>query len=424
MSTAHSNGTVVIEWSPGRVRRFNPTQDTWVSGEKISDVVRAGETIIVAPSRRVTYLKSARVPNVNASEVRKVLDVQLNQLLPIPSNLAASDFRLTSNVDSEGRLAIVCAVRAEHLEDIYSEAKAAGAQIKQVIPVAFASQALAKEQGVSDCTVIELTPDGLAIDVVAGGELRYSRVAAGVSTEDQIGAELKRTEAVSGTTASGATLATGGLPVANATVHIRPPSISALNANLADQIGISLEPPALVAQRESRRRSSRLRLALLSAAAAVVTWLFVYFSYSDARKQVESAVRKRAAILKTLRSAQTAAQNHSQTRVNMETEVRNLFMPAQKADEVAAVVSQCVPQGLWLSGFVFERGKPLQIRGSALTSAQVTTFVDKLSQTSRFRDIKLQFINDASIDLIKVVQFSLSAHVVGNLPLDNKSGGK
>lgn len=420
MSGSRTNGVVVVEWSPGLVRRFDPVRDEWTTGKAICDVVASGQSVVIAPSRRVTYLKSARVPNVSPGEVRRVLDVQLSQLLPISGTSAASDFRLTSDVDSEGRLAVVCAVRAELIEEIFAEAKSAGVNVVRVVPAAFGSFALAKEQGLSDCTVIEQTPDGLAIDVVSDGELRYSRVAASVKTESEIEAELKRTAAVAGAS-SDYTLAAGGLPAANVAKNVRTPSLTALTGPALEQIGISLEPPSLVAMRESRQKSSRMRLAILSMVAAAVMWLFVYFQYDDANKKAREIVKKREATMKSLTSAQTAARNRVTSLTKMEAQIVNAFQPAQTPSDVATIVSQCTPQGLWLTGFVFERGKPLQLRGAAMQSGQVTQFVDQLGETGRFRDLKIQFINDAQVDLTKVVQFSATAHVIGNLPVSEKS---
>jgi Tfp pilus assembly protein PilN len=90
-----------------------------------------------------------------------------------------------------------------------------------------------------------------------------------------------------------------------------------------------------------------------------------------------------------------------------------------------ALASALAPSDVWLTGVTFERGKPLLVRGTALSGASVAAYLQSLSGQSRFRDVKLVFANDATIETTQVQQFSISAHAVGNLPLtDPKAQGR
>jgi Tfp pilus assembly protein PilN len=96
---------------------------------------------------------------------------------------------------------------------------------------------------------------------------------------------------------------------------------------------------------------------------------------------------------------------------------KRAFEPAQPLSDLAAVVDDSLPPGAWLTGLSIERGKPLQMRGAARTADDVARFMDTLGATSRFRDVKLVFANSARIDETPVVQFSVTAVGVGNLPM-------
>jgi len=416
------NGVVVVEWAPNKVRAFDAQSGRWKSGDSVASVVAPGSSVVIAPSRRVTYLKSVRVPNVPPSEVRQILNLQLNQLLPISASDAATDFRLTNDVTSEGRLAVVCAVKSELLDQIEREAKDAGAQIKRVVPAAFGSALLAKERGLRDCAVLEYTPDGLALDLIADGELRYSRLAPDVSSEHEIANELKRTFAVAGTSTD-QILAAGGLPAREATQSSELGSAEMLAHVNADALGISLVAPHVIAAREAKARSSKARLAVFSTLAAALIWIVVFLQYADASRKLSEISAKQQIALQSATAIKNAEQSKLNASLQKQQIVERAFHPAQPAADVASVVSNCVPSGVWLTGLIFEKGKPLQIRGSALSSQQVTEFMQRLGNSGRFRDVKLAFMNNAGSNAFNTVQFSATAHVIGNLPLVDKTAG-
>lgn len=423
MSRASSNGVLVIEWSPGKVRAYDAHTNKWKSGSNIGEVCSPGIEAVIAPSRRVTYLKAVRVPNVGASEVRQVLTMQLDQMLPISSNDAATGFRLTSDVNSEGRLAVVCAVKSELLDTIQAEAKAAGVTVRSIVPVAFGSQLLATDQGLQNCTVLEFTPDGLAIDLIADGELRCSRVAEAADSEASIEAELVRTASVAGTQ-PGTIVAAGGLPAGVATYRFDSSAAELLTSANAGALGVELEAPSVAILKKQRDAAKRVRLAMLTATAAVLVWTLVYFQYADANDRIVSAAGAGETQLRSLRSASSAVELRLDSAKKMQAVLDRAFSPPQSASDVAKFVAEAAPEGLWLTAISFDRGKQLQIRGTALKDTHVTRFLETLTNSDRFRDVKLQFMNDATVEMTKTVQFAASAHVVGNLPIDLRGVAK
>jgi hypothetical protein len=93
------------------------------------------------------------------------------------------------------------------------------------------------------------------------------------------------------------------------------------------------------------------------------------------------------------------------------------FAPAQKISDVTKVATQLIPKGVWLTALNLERGKLLQLRGSAKTSDSVAQYVGSLSKQSRFRDVRLVFANAGEIEGEKVILFNITAFPVGNLPV-------
>jgi hypothetical protein len=130
--------------------------------------------------------------------------------------------------------------------------------------------------------------------------------------------------------------------------------------------------------------------------------------------------------LKRATTLQKAVQADLTRYADGESILARAFSPAQKLSDVVTLAAIKVPKGIWLTGVSVERGKDLQIRGISKTSQLVTTYVDALAAESRFRNVRLVFANDSTIDEEKVTQFSISAFPVGNLPLldPGKKGGK
>jgi len=101
------------------------------------------------------------------------------------------------------------------------------------------------------------------------------------------------------------------------------------------------------------------------------------------------------------------------------------FNPAQKFVDVIQVFGLTSSPKSWFTGITLERGKLVLIRGDAIDGKTAAQYVEELSHDKRFRNMKLVFANKAVIGKKPVVQFAISGHVVGNLPLDQvPEGGK
>jgi Tfp pilus assembly protein PilN len=331
---------------------------------------------------------------------------------------------LTNDVDAEGRLAVVAAMRESDLKTLLADAKAAGFKIERVIPAAFGSMLLAESLGHRDLAVVQDTREGLAIDLLAGGELRYSRVAPMPANPALIDGEISRSfQAVSLSCAP--TLAAGGFPYAEAEYKSATHTLEALATTALDRLGINLETQETRDKRQKDLVSKRSRMALLMCAAALVAALYVYFDWSDHAEQADKANAKWNLGLTKLRK-ETKTLEASMTKLGATSDsLKRAFQPAQTPYDILTTIANHAPKGLWLTGITFERGKIMYIRGTSSTGEAVTAYLQALTSEDRLRDVKLVFATNGEIEKTPVVQFSIQAFPVGNLPLiEQKKGVK
>ena len=410
---------LIVEWSPSQVIAFEPTSKRAQRGETIAQAISGFSTsrdVLATVSRRSAFVKTARIPNVEPDETRLILDTLVAGLFPIPPAEVSYDFRLSGDLNTEGRLTLVGAVRSSDLRSLHEQAKAAGVQASRVVPAALGSVLLAENLGHLDCAVAQQTEDGLAIDLIAGGELRYSRVCAMPVSHAGIEAEVARTFAAAGLPCS-PTLAAGGLPFAEADLHAKTSSMEAFALPSARNLRFNVETTETIRARVKAQRSQRLRVSLLVLTVSVLLGVAVLMERDAETRKVQSfvdywngVVNRKRVIRKHEESRVAANQGYADV-------VSRAFTPGQYFSDVVTLISNTAPPTVWLTGITLERGKPLIMRGISTNSNAVADYVAKLSAEPRLRDVKLVVANNATIDKTPVVQFSVSAFPVGNLPL-------
>lgn len=413
---------VVIEWSPNHVAWVGADGRVMEAPSLVSAAAHVdARDVVIAFSRRSTFIRAYRVPPASKGEVRRILEMQLGQLFPAPASELAFDFHLTEDSNQEGRLAIIAAVRVCDLTQMFSDAKAAGFRVTQVVPVALGSSVLAKSMSLTHCAVAHRVADGLAIDLVAGGELRYSRVAPLPTSALAMEAEVGRTFAAAALSCA-PTVAAGGLALPDAEISTDSTALSALLGALLD---IDLQTPEQRAAKTRSNETRRLRWSLLLFGAALIMATAYYLDWSDA----QASAHHGDAVWNRKLSQARATRDRAADRLSLQTSIKQIldgaFHPAQRPSDVLTVAANSAPAGLWITGFSLERGKSLTIRGTTVRSEAVYEYQDSLVNNPRFRDVKLVFANNAQIDNTPVVQFSIQAFPVGNLPLAEatKKGG-
>jgi Tfp pilus assembly protein PilN len=410
-----------IEWSPGWIRALDVATGKTAQGETFADianVTNGHRQAFVAISRANVFLKTTRLPRAASDDLRRILSVQMDQIFPLPASQLSFDFIQTNDLTADGLATIIAAIRADDLRRLRLELKQAGITPTKIFPSSLASASVAARAGFVDALVIESDRNGIALDVVQAGITRFSRVAPSGSDP--------ATEAVRTIAAAKVTDPT---VIAVGEVNV-PGAVDSLDStlslfNLAPPFNFELAEDRIL---EAKRRvSQRTRLAVLMLLASLLLVATVWADRQDsdaAFKKVQGANARQVTKLSSIASLESS--NASKLGA-VQTALHRAFAPAQPLSDIAGVVADSLPAGAWLTGMMVERGKALEVRGASKSAADVGHFVDALSASPRFRDVKLVFANSALIGKVPVVQFNVTATCVGNLPMpvpDKKTAAK
>lgn len=400
-----------IEWSPTKVRATSPDGSIHEAANLTDLKGRVSGNAIVLLGRRSSFVRAVRLPNAKSSEIASIAKLQAAQIFPSVQGELAFGHVSTQDVTGEGRLTLLTASPVATLERIYSEAQPAGIRVMGAMPVSLGAVPVAKSLGVEHGAVADIGVDGLGIDLVHAGCLVYSRSAAEMG---DIEAEFERAF-LAAQIPPGPRILARGLNGQGALSSNETCATALIGAGHEFESAV-LELPAEVRRREKAAITNRARLAVLVAAAAVVVCALIW---NDRQEAADKVKRAQAVFTKDLRGLTTRREAALRTAANAKSalvEIERAFEPAQPISDVLSVISNAVPQDVWLTGVNYERGKPLVLRGVARSNEAVGIFLDGLTANERFRDVKLVFANQAMIESTNVVQFSMSAHVVGNLP--------
>lgn len=405
-----------MEWSPSSLRVWDPVTKTFGAFKDLGAVKSAfGPDLVLAISRRNSFIRTTRLPDAAKADVARILALQIGTLFPVSPSEVATDFALADDKNAEGRLAVVAAVKSDVLRELLEQCDQAGVQPRAIVPAALGSSLLAKHLGHQECAIVEPVPEGLAIDIVHEGELRASRIAPMVPSE-LIDTEIARSFAIAKTPCADP-VAAGGLAFAEAAFATDLPSLAMLSDT---SLPMSFQLPEAVAklQKAETRRMQRVVFFLWFAALilGVGLWDMRARSLADVRKEESKWTNKLAGLRKTLGQTETKS-NELLTKKGV---LELGFASKQRFADVAALLATFTPEGLWLTGINLEKGKEANVRGTAVRGEAVTEFLDLLTQQDRFREVKLVFANNGQIEKTPVVQFSISLHVIGNLPIDSK----
>jgi hypothetical protein len=426
VSKGHGVAAPIVVWSPTSVSWIDASHNL-VTVDTLKDIAHQlpSREVLIAVSRRSTFIRSTRVPNTGAADIRRILQVQLGHLFPIPAQELAFDFHVTGDVSSEGRLVVVAAIRGSDLELLHAQAREAGLKISRVVPAAFSSPLLARSMNLDNAAVVHRTAEGLAIDLVVAGELRYSRVASMPATSLGIESEISRTFAAAVVQCS-PTLAAGSLALPDADA-----STDRWATDLFDgaHLDVNIETAELRAKRERNSESGRLRIGLILFCGAAVFLGWQTMRFVQFRRAATGAGSRSAKELRDLADLSSAEQGKAIASNDLLKILDRSFHPGQSLADVVTIVANDVPNGVWLTAITADRGKPLILRGTSTNGNAVAAFQDSLinesqDSTHRFRDVKLVFANNAEVEKTPVVQFSISGFPVGNLPLVDLSAKK
>ncbi|MEA2553346.1 MAG: hypothetical protein QOJ65_1522 [Fimbriimonadaceae bacterium] len=421
-SKAQSTG-VIVEWSPGSVSAFDSARRTIYRGTSLADIAPSlsSRDVVMAIGRRACFVRSLTVPDAPKQDLLQGLRMSIGQHVPIGTADACVDLRIVGDVGPDGRAATLVAMRAVDLRTLYDEARQAGLRIIATVPAAYGSWVLANGTSLPNCAAVSESADGLGVDLIQGGELRYSRALPPNSSNGQLAPEILRTFSAAGLKSS-PTLAQG-FPVPSAEYSVAKTPLEALAGTGWSTPGVRFELPEAVAARAKAGKSRRARLATFLCAAALLLATFAYVDRANAQDKVNKEKARIASSLKKLSGTRDRLLTQTNEQAAMQATLARGFKPAQRLGDIAALVNNLLPPKAWLTSVGVERGQAVNIRGTALGADAVPTYLNALNHESRLRDVKLVFANNALIESTPVVQFSISAFPVGNLPLVDKIRG-
>lgn len=408
----------VLEWSPGACRVFVPGTGNLTKFGPLAEVLAAAgnpSKVVLALGHRQAFVKHTYLPDVGRAELLGLLKFRTAEMFPVGQTSLAYDVLPGKGRGPEGRSATVVAAKAETLSQAESELRALGCKIVRTLPVSLGSIGLVEP---GPTLVVQPVPEGIAFDVVRDGTLAYSRVAT-VSDEVELKREVSRTLESAGV--EGADVATaGGLTVGDWRL-VQGTSLASLAGNLPN--GLDLRLPEQVAKEEAGKVTSRRRLAVLLMASLACGACMVYLERDDAARQVAAEKTKMGRETTRLKDKKSVIDKRLTEINGTLTFAADGVHPRQYLGDVVTVAANNAPEGLWLTGITMERGRDLSVRGTAKKEEQISAYVNSLAASDRLRDVRLVFSNKSDIDDVPVVQFAVSAHIVGNLPLEEIGKG-
>lgn len=402
---------VVLEWAPGQVELLHHAQGrrgTATTVAELRGVLAGQKEVWVGVARSAVFLRTLRLPRASSDDLRSLIELRIGQLFPIPPSQLAYDFYQTEDQNVDGVLTLIVAMRSQDLQQLNRELKEAGVSAARIIPAALGAVEVAQQAGVKDALVVGNALGGQSLDVVQGGVVRLSRT---VSSDEYLTREGQRTLAAAG--ASDLPWVTAeGLSVPGAR---QSPTSGLAQLHRAAPVAFELTEDRL--KTAKKRIAGRTRLAVLMTVSALLLATLIWDDQSKKQAVARRGEGVWARELSKLRSIRDAKNKEATAAGAVQNTLKTAFEAAQPLSDIAAVVGDSLPPSAWLTGMSLERGKPLQIRGTASQDTDVARFVEALGSNKRFRDVKLVFANGAKIENKPVVQFSVTAVAVGNLPM-------
>lgn len=408
---------IVFSWSPSQVAAIELS-----SGQKsiASDIASvslqpSGKTAIVGIARERTFLKTVRLPKVSGEDLRQLVFVQWKSLFPIDEAESAFCAHQTSDVSPDGVLTVVAAVRTSDLIAIREQLSSRGIKQVHFVPLAVAAAAALASVNVSDGLVVDVNGDQTTFDLVSGGDTVSSR---SVLHAESAEIEAKRTLLADGQSTAQV------FTTADATFAGAQPLPVDLLSVLQDVSGHELVSRQEQAAELASITKKNNRLSIYFLIAAVLLLAVVLTQRFDEEQVVIQGEAKWAKRIAKARSNRKIAELESKKETDFTNLLDPAFKPGQRLSDALAAITMATPSEVWLSGVNMDRGRPLQVRGTAMSNEAVTQFVNTLGASDRFRDVQLVNASSAKIEQTEVVNFTMNLTAVANVPLPKPQKGK
>lgn len=408
---------IVFSWSPGQVTALDVSTGQKSSGSDFSSIPTQSSVkwATVGIGRERTFLKTVRLPKVSGDDLRQLIFVQWKQLFPLDETESAFCAHQTTDVTPDGVLTVVAAVRTSDLVDIREQLGAKGIKQVHCVPIAVSAAVALGKLGFSDGLVVDSTGDQTTFDLIAGGETVLSR---SVLHAESAEIEAKRT------------LLADGQATAQvfATKNVVFPEAQALSADLLSLL-LDVTGHELVSRQEqatalAAQTKKSNRLAIYFLIAAVLLLAVVLTQRFDEEQVVIQGEAKWAKRVAKARSERKIAELESKKETDFTNLLDPAFTPGQRLSDALSTITAVTPSSVWLTGANLDRGRPIQIRGTAMSNEAVTEFVNALGASDRFRDVQLVNASTAKIEQTEVVNFTMNLTAVANIPLPKPQKAK
>ncbi len=401
---------IVFSWSPSQVAAMELSSGQKSVGADFASVsiTTAGKSALVGIGRERTFIKTVRLPKVSGDDLRQLVFVQWKSLFPIEEADAAFCAHQTSDVTAEGILTVVAAVRTSDLIAIREQLAARGIKQVHFIPMAVSAAAALASLGITDGLVVDGNGSQTTFDLVSGGETVLSR---SVLHAESAEIEAKRT------------LLADGQSTAQvfATSNVVFNGAQALSADLLSSL-VDVTGHDLISRQEQAAELAGVtkknnRLSIYFLIAAVLLLAVVLTQRFDEEQVVIQGEAKWAKRVAKARSNRKIAELESKKQTDFTNLLDPAFEPGQRLSDALGSITVAAPANIWLTGVNMDRGRPIQIRGTAMTNEAVTQFVNVLGASDRFRDVQLVNASLAKIEQTEVVNFTMNVTAVANVPL-------
>lgn len=408
MSQKTQAAQLIIEWDREWVRVHFVDSATTKEGASLAAIEGVnGKTAILLLSRRLILQRSLALPDAQKSDVLVALKMKLVDVFPIPASELAFDYIPTSERNDQGRVCNVFAAKTSDINEVIADCSSLGIVIQQIVPAQALTIKFAEQNAVASGIFAERFGDLVNLDVYKYGDLVSSKVADLNSLDN----EIARMRAMAG---EGAKTYAYNVNLDGSEQKLAAPFIGSF---FQSGLTLDLEPEEYRTNRNEKIRKDRHQKCYLLFIAGLAIAAFVGDDYMRRQTKLNTEIAKYEQ--KTKQSKQvTESDESAATKLKPSAEILlKAFEPAQPPSDILKVISQLLPRDTWLTGVTFERGKPLQIRGTSKKNELVSAYLLALGKQSRFRDVRLAYLNSGDIEDIPTVQFSITAFPVGNLVL-------
>lgn len=406
MNQKPTRPNLIIEWDREWTRVHFVDSAQIKEGTGIGSIEGVGgKTAVVVLSRRLVMHRSMALPESARNDTLVVLKQKLGDVFPIPISDLAFDFLPSAVRSNDGRLSDVFAAKTSDVGEVLAICDGLGITVQQIVPAQAYALRVAQEQALSSGIIAERFGDLVNLDGFKEGSLAVSKTV----TLDRLDDEVARLTAV-----SGPKLLAHGVEFKGTEQKLGGNLIS-LAGSAA--IPMDLEPDEYRREKLEKKRKIAHRQAFVLFAGGFCVAAMVGNELLLKQQDFAKLEKKEKNLTNQVKLGLDIESGKLSKVGPKAKQLKLAFAPAQKISDVTKVATQLIPKGVWLTALNLERGKLLQLRGSAKTSDSVAQYVGSLSKQSRFRDVRLVFANAGEIEGEKVILFNITAFPVGNLPV-------